>query len=338
MDKSVDMPTVIVPACGSSTRFPGCPPKWKLTHPNGNLMILESVKGLPKNSRVVYVLLKEHLKDTDFHKKHNVVVLDQPTRNQPETIARAIESLGIVGSIYIKDVDNYFVTELPKGNFVSVSDARKIKHDVFQKSYIKSELGTIRNIVEKNVISDTFCCGGYGFGDAAEFLDYYEKNQHHDNLYLSHIIYDMMLGGHIFKSVDVEEYEDWGTLEAWESYKNEFQTVFIDLDGCLVENSSEWFFPKWGTSAGIQENIDTINKMHSGGKTHIIITTSRKSEYATATYIQLDRLGIKYHDVVFGLPHARRVLVNDFAPTNKYPTSLSVNLPRNSNNLKDYLK
>ncbi len=37
-----------------------------------------------------------------------------------------------------------------------------------------------------------------------------------------------------------------------------------------------------------------------------------------------------------GMNHAARVVVNDFAPTNPYPSGLAVTFPRNGN-LKEYL-
>ena len=39
-----------------------------------------------------------------------------------------------------------------------------------------------------------------------------------------------------------------------------------------------------------------------------------------------------------GVLHSGRILINDFAATNPYPTSVAINLPRNSKNLKEYLK
>jgi hypothetical protein len=36
------------------------------------------------------------------------------------------------------------------------------------------------------------------------------------------------------------------------------------------------------------------------------------------------------------LPHAKRILINDFAPTNPYPTAVAINLERNSSNLQNY--
>ena len=37
---------LILPAAGQSTRFPNTRPKWMLTHPGGNMMVVEAIRGL----------------------------------------------------------------------------------------------------------------------------------------------------------------------------------------------------------------------------------------------------------------------------------------------------
>ena len=37
---------VILPVAGKSSRFPNVRPKWLLTNPNGNLMVVDSIIGL----------------------------------------------------------------------------------------------------------------------------------------------------------------------------------------------------------------------------------------------------------------------------------------------------
>ena len=46
--------------------------------------------------------------------------------------------------------------------------------------------------------------------------------------------------------------------------------------------------------------------------------------------------GIKYKTILFGCNHNKRILVNDFAPTNPYPSCESVSIKRNSL-LEDYI-
>ena len=55
--------------------------------------------------------------------------------------------------------------------------------------------GIIQTIVEKDVISNEFCCGGYGFSDAEKFVQTYDKlkNSAKGEIYVSHIIFQQLL-------------------------------------------------------------------------------------------------------------------------------------------------
>ena len=43
--------------------------------------------------------------------------------------------------------------------------------------------------------------------------------------------------------------------------------------------------------------------------------------------------GLSWHSVIFGINHARRVLINDFAASNPHPSAVAVNIPRNEDKL-----
>lgn len=42
--------------------------------------------------------------------------------------------------------------------------------------------------------------------------------------------------------------------------------------------------------------------------------------------------------MIMGLPHCQRVLINDFAKTNPYPSALAINMVRDTETLREYLK
>ena len=94
---------------------------------------------------------------------------------------------------------------------------------------------------------------------------------------------------------------------------------------------------KWGETNAIQDNVDYLNKLYSTGKVKIILTTARKKIYEKKTIEQLKNNNIPYDHIIFDLYHGKRYLINDYSETNKYPTSISINLERNSNNLKNIL-
>jgi hypothetical protein len=344
---------LIMPVAGGSTRFAGTRPKWLLTHPSGDLMFYESLRGLPleKFDRIFITCLKEH--DERFHcvqaienqtakhgltKKVRIIVLPEATRHQPQTVAETVRRGEIKGAFVVKDSDNYFNLAAEPENFVSVCDVTKLPSDtpinVFNKSFVQeNEHGIIVNIAEKQVISRLICTGAYGFASGEAFMRYYEALAAQSNLYLSHVIYSMILDGQNFVARECKDYMDWGTLDDWLRYTSDFATIFVDLDGTLVESSSEYFDPLWGTTKAIQENVDAVNALYKSGKVRVIITTTRTQAFRDVTLEQLKREGILYHDLILDLSHGKRVIINDYAPTNPYRSCDAINMLRNSNQL-----
>lgn len=347
--------TLIMPCAGKSTRFATTRPKWMLTHPSGDLMFIEALSALnlAQVKEVIVVVVKEHVEkhcinlpkiSEQFLRKKNknlrFLILDQFTSSQSETVYSAIEQLGIEGSIFIKDCDNSFDT-MPQGNNEICTTYLQSDTNSINKSYVKlDQYGFVSSIIEKQVVCNQFCVGGYSFAEAQEFSNAFNvlrKTIQSQEIYISHIIQYMILQGAKFDAIEVSNYTDWGTLEDWNKYTSQFQTLFIDLDGVLVQNSSQFFEHEWGCSDSLQDNVDIVNRLYDLGKTTIIITTSRSTEYKEKTIDQLQRCGIKYHNIIFDLPHAKRIVINDYSDSNPYPTSLCINLRRNADDLKDYL-
>ncbi len=173
---------LIVPAAGKSSRFPDMRPKWMLTHPNGNLMIVQSISGLnlKKYSRVIITILKEHEKQYHIRKgleeqlqrnfpgiSFTVCMID-PTNNQCETIQRTLEILSIDESFAVKDCDNYFSCSFTDQNAICYSNLDEFDLvNAANKSYIQiNEHNIATNIVEKQIISTSFCVGLYSFSSS----------------------------------------------------------------------------------------------------------------------------------------------------------------------------
>lgn len=344
---------LILPVSGRSTRFSGLRPKWLLTHPSGDLMLAESIKGLEleKFEEIVVICLKSHVENyeaedvlkrqfekMELQQKLRVVIIDE-SESQPHTVYQGLLAAGIKGKIFIKDSDNYFKCPAVEGNVVSyVSIANLKKVNAANKSYVFiNENGIVNNIVEKQVISETFCAGGYGFESAEEFAEQYEKMKDIPDLYISHIIYKMVADGSVFRSQEAFDFLDWGTIEDWNAYRRRFCTLFVDLDGTLVKNSAQFFSPHWGETDMIAENVNLINSLYSSGYAQIIIITARSQDFASATEKQLKKIGIKYHQIIYGLLHAKRIVVNDYSKSNPYKSCEAINLQRDSAELKDML-
>lgn len=350
--------TLVVPCAGKSTRFNSTKPKPLLTHPNGNLMLIEAINGLDVSNvtRLVISLIKEHVDNTKINLQKvkeriyelkgivpEFIILPEFTSSQSDTIYQTIKMGNITGAIFIKDCDNYFNVKITDHNAVCVSSLTS-KINAINKSYVSlDKLGNLSGIVEKSVISNRFCVGGYSFSSAESFVDNFEKiksikGTDSSEIYISHVIQQMLLDSEIFEISEVTDYNDWGTIEDWLAYTKEFKTIFIDLDGVLVINSSEYFDPEWGSSEKIKENVDFINSLYFSNKVRIIITTARKEKYKEKTIKQLKDIGLNYHQIIFDLPHAERIVINDFSSTNPYPSATAICIKRNDSNLKDFFK
>ena len=348
------MLNLIIPACGKSTRFPNLRPKWLLTHPLGTSMLQESISGLDLTNvvRIVAVVLKQHVDEYQFvdaisqsinDDRFEFVVLDKPTDSQPETIAKAIKKAKIEGAICCKDSDNFFKADISSHvtpiNFVGAIDLRKIgRIDAGNKSYVLTDnKNNIVNIAEKDVISNTFCCGLYGFESAEKYLKYYDSIKDRNDIYVSHVIHSMLLAGENFKFEEADDFVDWGTLEDWNKFRNQYKTLFVDIDGVIVGASSNYMHPFLGKTEGLKENIDALNKLYDTGKVTVVMTTARFERYRELTEDQLEKEGLKYHSLIMGLPHAKRIVINDFAASNPYPSCEAINLPRNADCLKEFI-
>lgn len=91
----------------------------------------------------------------------------------------------------------------------------------------------------------------------------------------------------------------------------------------------------WGSFRSLENNCKYL--VSQQGKVKMVFTTSRSEDKRNFLEEQLKSLGFENFDLIMGLPHAKRILINDFAPTNPYPSAIAINFPRNLDNLHDYI-
>lgn len=145
------------------------------------------------------------------------IKLEDQTKSQVETIYNAVTQSHIEGSIFIKDADNSFtLNKIPFGNSLCIYSIEDCK--VFEpqhKSYVSIDDNMlITNIIEKRVVSKYFNCGGYSFKDVNCFIEAYDHfKDSDDHVYLSHLIYYLMLVKKILFTPEIAtNYNDF-TLE-----------------------------------------------------------------------------------------------------------------------------
>lgn len=343
---------------GKSSRFPGMRPKWMLTHPMTNrFMVTESILGINLDffDSLYFIFLDEHeekyeflkgfkneLEECDLIDKSKFIFLKEQTSSQSETVYNAIKKECIEGFIFIKDSDGYYECNIESPTnqiaFFDLNDMDDI--NARTKSYIELDVnGIVTNIVEKKVISSTFSAGGYGFESASQFCETFDKIQDLEGeCYVSNVIFEMILSGSKFEGLPTTNFKDWGTIDSWNNYKSQYCCLFVDIDGTLVTNSSVHFPPYVGNGESLQNNIDHLNSLRKSGKVKIVLTTSRPNYMRELTIKELDEKGVLYDELITGLPHCKRVIINDFAKSNPYPSCEAINIPRNSDNLKEFLR
>ncbi|MFR9545223.1 MAG: hypothetical protein SNJ29_06555 [Rikenellaceae bacterium] len=142
-----------------------------------------------------------------------IVILEQETQDQVDTVYQTILNENINGSIYIKDADSYFESRINTTNGVAIFPIEELELlDPRNKSYVAiDDMYYITNIIEKSVIGHYISAGGYLFDSSAEFCEYACRLRQYGKLYISHIIYAMLLDKKMFRPMMVKNYKDRGT-------------------------------------------------------------------------------------------------------------------------------
>lgn len=219
--------SLIVPIAADKPEYESHIPQVFCVDDSGTMYCLKAILGLELSAfeNIYITILRKH--DVKYGiagmlrlqierlqlKNVHICVLEKSTRNQAETIYQTIKQEGIKRAIYIKDSDGYFKSEVVVQNGVAVCPIEKLPVlNPQHKSYVNVDnLFYITNIIEKRVVSHLINAGGYCFEDAEQFCKYYERLvEKNEKLYLSHIVYAMLLDKIDFRPTIVEDFEDWG--------------------------------------------------------------------------------------------------------------------------------
>ena len=337
-----------MPCAGLSTRFPNMRPKYLLSDYNNRLMIENAAKNFIGKYNITIAILKQHnemfnaenkLRDA-FGDKVNIVVLDEPTSGPADTVYQAIMKAKYfftsVSPMLIKDCDGFYDTDLIDGNAIYVSKLSKnpdIRNAPAKSYTITNEQGIITSVVEKQIVSNSFCVGGYQFESVGEFVDTFEKLKGGatSEIFVSNIIDYMISNGRVFTEKEVKNFIDVGTADDWFKFNNK-PTYFCDIDGTIIKSKdfhNEPYEP-------IQGNVNALLKEQARG-CKLMFVTARKKKYEEYTNKMLTEMGFVDYVLVMEVNHSRRVLINDYANSNPFPSAVALNLKRDSDNLGDMI-
>ena len=335
---------VIIPCAGQSSRYPGTRPKYLLTVSNGECLFERAANLYVDCTDVHFVILREHAEKYDAEIAINKVyghrdnvhihILDQPTSGPAETSYHVAMKLSDT-PIFIQDCDSFFTSSLSEENYVctvNLKDNLDVINVAAKSFAVTNEQGLLTNIVEKSVVSNQICVGGYGFKSADTFCRSFERLSeiHEGEIFVSHIIKEL-LQTNVFVAKDVQDYVDLGTYKEFVEYNKQRQTIFCDIDGTVFYNQSKLFSNDYSNPPRpIPGAVMYLLQKQEKGAT-IIFTTSRPSKFKDTTEKGLEDCGFKDIRVLYDIPHAPRVLINDTSITNPYPSATSINVPRDDN-------
>ena len=188
----------------------------------------------------------------DKKQKLHFLYTDEHTSDAVETVTYAIEAANISGPIFIKDADNDFTHAIVGGNYVTHTSIVKEKIrpsfnglngnsnnnnflrpdlvDAVKKSYVSFLYdNVVSNVAYGTFLSSTFCCGGWGFLQAKEFVKAAktlrgllrtsglkkEAGSEAGELRVMDVMWQLICEGHLFFGLEVEDYRDWGSEAAW---------------------------------------------------------------------------------------------------------------------------
>ena len=221
--------TLIVPVAGDKAEYRERLPLVFNYGDDGVMLCVKAVTGLnlSKFTDIIFVVLADHDRRYGIEgqlrlqfgrlglDRARVLLLDEPTGCQAETIYRVVKSQCLEGAIFIKDGDCYFqADDIVRQNGVAIYPLEELTIvDPQHKSYVAvDDMNYVTNIIESRVVSHYFNAGGYCFEDAAVYCDYYERLRGYGHLYLSHVIYAMLLDRHIFRPIEISGYIDWAII------------------------------------------------------------------------------------------------------------------------------
>lgn len=166
-------------------------------------------------------LLRLQLKKYNL-RNANIVVLDEPTNSQTESLYQAIIKEKINGGVYIKDADGFYNARIIRGNSIAIYPLEKMTIvNPQHKSYVSvDDMYYITNVIENKIIGHFFNAGGSCFNDVNVFCSIYNRlKKISPKVYVSHIIYQMLLNGNKFRPTEVCDYIDWGDEELMRYYR-----------------------------------------------------------------------------------------------------------------------
>lgn len=341
------MVTLIVPLGGLGSRFKKH--GYKLPKPLINVFgkpilfwLFDNI-SINKFSRILipyHRILEDYDFEDNLRKKYSNIEfkflkLDEDTEGASHSILFSLELLNKIelnepvlcldGDNFYIDVDIFSLWNRENSIICYRDTTQDSSFSFIQLENDKSNL--IKDIVEKERISDLACCGGYGF-ESGYFLKnfikitMFKQLKQKSEYYTSSVIREMIKSNFKFnaKIIPQESFICLGTplhvrffTNNYPAHRIESKKFCFDLDQTLVTLPE--IKGDYSTVKPIQKNINLVKYLKNLGQTIIIHTARRMKTHESnqgkmladigkITFDTLYKFGIPFDEIYFGKPYA----------------------------------
>jgi hypothetical protein len=309
--------------------------------PDGRMMLQQAADPYIENGyHVTFVVVRDHSEKYEseyairkaYGDTVDVVVLDDFTSGPAETIYHVIKDWNDT-TFAVNDCDSFFDFTPIEENYVVYADLNNypLVNGIHAKSFIIKDETRITDIIEKKISSGFICIGGYGFKSSSDFIKSYTqiKDNASNEIFLSHVIKQMMLNGENVVAIEGSNYIDCGTYESYVENMKNHMAIFCDIDGIIFKNQSRYFKNSHSNEPTINPSAIQFLKERIALGATVIFTTARKEDTRDVTETAIRKAGIDNFRIIYDLPHAPRLLINDVHYSNPWPAASAINAPRN---------
>lgn len=321
----------VVILCGGFGNKEGVLPK-PLNMINGKSSLKYCLEHIPETVKTLHFIVSPELVAYNFaeivisefkSKKCVFHYLPYCTRGPVESAYLGTLDLDDEGGVIF--LDNDIIYSFPDELFNKFEDpfigyATDCNSNRTDFSFIK--LGadnSVLDIKEKRKISNTFCCGVYGFPSLVEFRKMAVTiiTEANNDLYISSIFRAMIGYGRLVKGILFDKVSSIANINeikaVWPVLPKRKMRICFDLDNTLVT------FPvisnDYSSVKPIKKMIDLAKRLHADGHTIIIHTARRMlthknnvgaviKDIGPITFKTLADFSIPYDELIFGKPYA----------------------------------
>lgn len=110
------------------------------------------------------------------------------------------------------------------------------------------------------------------------------------------------------------------------------KTWIFDLDGTLLKHNGYKIDGEDTLLDGVKKYLDSLPQ-----EDMVVILTSRQDDYREETMAFLHSHGIRFNQILFGMPMGERILVNDRKPSG-LDMAVAINVNRNQFQLPEVIR